>query len=490
MKFLSFIFSLFLCFSANAQNIGTYLEEYETFKRQALQEYTDFRDKANAEYAQYMRDAWAWYRGEKPMPAPTIEDPIVPPVIIPEEERGKTPEERPLPFDEVVPAPVPAPVPHPVSPIEEKPKPAERWLSFEFYGSPCRVRFDASGRKFLRNTRENAVADMWEHMSADYNNLLCDCLALREDMTLCDWAYVKLAGTVAMYIYDSKHPNEATLLQAFILNQSGFKIHIGRSDEHHLHLLIAADCYMYDYPYWKLNGERYYLLDGSDVDGLHVFPQTFPEEQPMRLSIAQEQRFSGKLSPERILRAEQYPETAATVVANMNLIEFYNDYPASYANNDPLTKWRFYAQTPLSRTAKERLYPALRSAIAGKSERDAANLLINFVQTAFVYEYDDKVWGCDRAFFADETLYYPYSDCEDRSILFSRLIRDLLGLEVVLVYYPGHLATAVRFNETISGDYISINGSRYLVCDPTYIHAPIGMTMPDMDNSKAKVIIL
>ncbi len=488
MRFAVFSIGLFLSASAFGQN--NYLAEYEAFKRLAIQEYNDFRDKANAEYAQYMRNAWAWYRGEKPMPVPTIEELVIPPVVLPEDDRGKTPEERPLPFDEVVPTPAPTPVPQPISPIEEKPSPAERRLSFEFYGSPCKIRFDTADRKFLNNTKENAVADMWEHMSADYNNLLCDCLALREKMVLCDWAYVKLAGTIAMNIYDSKHSNEATLLQAFILNQSGFKIHIGRSDDHRLHLLIAADCDMYGYPYWKFDGTHYYLTDGSGVESLYVFTKTFPDEQPMRLAIAQENRFAEKMSPVRTLQAEQYTETVVTVATNENLIEFYNDYPASYANNDPLTKWRFYAQTPLSRTAKERLYPSLRKAIFGKSERDAANILINFVQTAFVYEYDDKVWGCDRAFFADETLYYPYCDCEDRSILFSRLVRDLLGLEVVLVYYPGHLATAVKFNEPISGDYLSINGTRYLVCDPTYIHAPIGMTMPDMDNSNAKVILL
>ena len=28
--------------------------------------------------------------------------------------------------------------------------------------------------------------------------------------------------------------------------------------------------------------------------------------------------------------------------------------------------------------------------------------------------------------------YYPYSDCEDRSILFARLVKDLLGLDVVM----------------------------------------------------------
>ncbi len=75
-------------------------------------------------------------------------------------------------------------------------------------------------------------------------------------------------------------------------------------------------------------------------------------------------------------------------------------------------------------------------------------------------------------------------------ILYSRLVRDLMGLQVVLLYYPGHLATAVEFNENIPGDYIVLNGHRYLVCDPTYINAEIGNTMPGMDNSKVSVIML
>ena len=93
-------------------------------------------------------------------------------------------------------------------------------------------------------------------------------------------------------------------------------------------------------------------------------------------------------------------------------------------------------------------------------------------------------------FFAEESLFYPYCDCEDRSILFSRLVRDLLGLKVLLVYYPGHLATAVHFTESVTGDYISLDNQKYVVCDPTYIGAPVGATMPDMDNESAKVILL
>lgn len=95
----------------------------------------------------------------------------------------------------------------------------------------------------------------------------------------------------------------------------------------------------------------------------------------------------------------------------------------------------------------------------------------------------------DRAFFAEETLFYPYCDCEDRFILFSRLVRDLLGLDVMLVYYPGHLATAVAFGEEVKGDCLLLDGRKFTVCDPTYIGAPVGRTMPGMDNAEATVIL-
>jgi hypothetical protein len=34
------------------------------------------------------------------------------------------------------------------------------------------------------------------------------------------------------------------------------------------------------------------------------------------------------------------------------------------------------------------------------------------------------------------------------------------------------------------------DGRKFVVCDPTYIGAPLGMTMPGMNNSEATVILL
>ncbi len=49
---------------------------------------------------------------------------------------------------------------------------------------------------------------------------------------------------------------------------------------------------------------------------------------------------------------------------------------------------------------------------------------------------------------------------------------------------------AVAFNEKVDGDYIVCQGQRFVVCDPTYIGAPVGATMTDMDNTKATVVLL
>jgi hypothetical protein len=172
------------------------------------------------------------------------------------------------------------------------------------------------------------------------------------------------------------------------------------------------------------------------------------------------------------------------------MIDFFNTYPQACFNGDQTTRWAAYANTPMEKTVKDMLYPPLKKTITGLTERDAVGIILNWVQTAFEYEYDDKVWGGDRAFFAQETLYYPYCDCEDRAILFSRLVRDLVGLDVVLLYYPGHLAAAVAFSNDVNGDYLTYKNRKYIVCDPTYINAGVGRTMPGMNNKEAQVIAL
>ena len=62
-------------------------------------------------------------------------------------------------------------------------------------------------------------------------------------------------------------------------------------------------------------------------------------------------------------------------------------------------------------------------------------------------------------------------------------------MPVVLVHYPGrHLATAIRFSDSsITGDYILVDDEKYLICDPTYEGAKLGMGMPQLKNIPVKI---
>ena len=254
-------------------------------------------------------------------------------------------------------------------------------------------------------------------------------------------------------------------------------------------MLYASQHTVLGVGYYTLGGVKYYPFN-CDEEQMHICDVAFPKEKAMSLLLPTQQELDVDKSEPRTLVSEAFGNMKATVCVNKNLISFYNNYPTSRLGKDIMTRWAMYANTPMDETVKESLYPALRANIAGLREKDAMERLLNWVQTGFVYEYDDKVWGHDRAFFAEETLFYPYCDCEDRSIMLSRLVRDLLGLKCILIYYPGHLAMAVNFHENVRGDYIQLKDQKYVVCDPTYINASVGMTMPNMDNSSATVILL
>ena len=284
--------------------------------------------------------------------------------------------------------------------------------------------------------------------------------------------------------------NEATLLMAMLYSLSGYKMRLALADAKLL-LLVCTQFYLYDHQSCMIDGSSYYLMEGN-YENVYICQANFPREQEMSLVMRESPRFTMESSEERTIASTVYPEIQASVSVNKNLMDFYGSYPTSYFNNEFMTRWAMYANIEMQPEVREKLYPQLKTLIQGKSQRDAVGRILRWIQTGFEYEYDDTVWGHDRAFFAEESLFYPYIDCEDRSILFTRLIRDIMGLKCALVYYPGHLASAVCFTEEVEGDHIDVGGDRFVVCDPTIMGhgAPVGWTMRGMDNSSATVIVL
>ena len=539
-KLLLPVLLLFAFGACYAQSFEEYRKqqraEYKQYKSEQQKAFDEFRKKVNDEYADFMKHAW------EPMePQPAVEpvkEKVVPPVVYKEPEpqpKEEVKPDKPQPKEDVqttkpdpkqdvavkqdtakeeelvkvdplaklegkqdqikskpiaiqpvvIVLPKPTPAPDPIIPTIEPTEDPTSGISVRFYGTAIKINFPEPDKFKLKSLNEDDLSDAWKELSEDaYNVTLKDALNARKKYQLCDWAYVELLRQVTEKQYGVS--NEAVFVQDYLLTQSGYRVRLGAS-ETKLYLLVASQYDLFNRSYFTIDGVKFYVVDGK-VSGLKVCKAPFENEKTLSMQIAQPQKLANVASDERTLTSKRGVTAKSKV--NKNDISFFDKYPEACIGGDGTTKWAVYANTPLSPEIKQSLYPQLKATTDKLGEKEAVGAILNWVQTAFKYEYDDKVWGHDRVFFAEETLYYPACDCEDRSILFSRLVRDILGLDVVLLYYPGHLATAVHFTQPVKGDYLTYKGKDYVVCDPTYINAGVGRTMPGMDNQKAKVIAL
>ena len=476
---LLFIFIGGKNFNLYAQTVE---ERYYSFKKQANESFTSFREECNHKYIDFLKNAWAWYNGEAPLPIPKEETPIPPK---PYDGKGN---DNPIDVSPIEIKTVSSdPQPKPVEPIREVPTPNEKYFTFSFYGQECKVRLPEYANLKLEENITTALADGWQQLcTKEMNNAIRDCLETRIRYNLCDWAYLLFLNQLGKQFCEDV--NCATLLTAFLYCQSGYQMRLG-IDNNNLILLYGSKHQIYNKSYYSISGTNFYPFTEASKS-IKICDASFDGETPLSLIIDKEQLLGSDMSSERSISSQRYSNIKIGSQVPENLIKFYNEYPTSAIDGNPMTRWAMYANTPLSEKTKGCFYSSLNKEIGDLTKLEAAERLLNLVQTGLVYEYDDKVWGHDRAFFSEETLYYPYADCEDRSILLSRLVRDLLGLDVALIYYPGHLATAVCFNEDVPGDAMIINGRKFIVCDPTYIGAPVGKQMPDLQYDKAQAIIL
>ena len=483
-----FLILFIVSVSAEAQDFNSYKQQqqkaFQSYKQKSQEDWDTYRRKANDEFAKYLEQAWVKKTGQEPIEKPK-DVPDVPPVVLPEIDID-IPEDAPIDVDINLPALEDKPII--VPPIQYKPKPTEKSISFTFYGTSGHVRFDVNKKVSLAGSDEKSVARFWKELSGkEYDNIVADCQNIHYDRDLCDWAYLKMTEKVAETIYGSG--NERTVFHAWLLSQSGFRIKLGRENGN-IHLLVGTPTALFEKLFWKMDDGYYSLLDDSQITSLHIMDAEFPNTSLLRMRMNVRNDFEKNGTPSRKLNSKRYAEASADIVCDKNSLAFLADMPVPAISETNHADYLMFAYMPLSDKASSGLYSGLLNQIMGKSELEGANILLNFVQTAFEYKTDTEAWGKERVFFPEETLFYPYCDCEDRAILFCYLVQNLMGLDVAFVSYPGHLAAAVNFNEKVSGDYFLVSGKKYVVCDPTFINAPVGRTMPGMDNNTAEVFLM
>ena len=433
----------------------------------------------------------------KPTPKPTV---IVAKQNTPTIIGGNTPKAEPAKPQAIPDKPQPvAPKAEPTTPakpqttpVKPQPKPKAKpamqsSLQKEFYPSVAinycntKLYIDASMKGVINITssQECAVADGYEALCrSNYKPLIANCQQAQKDFRLNDWGVFLFVKTAAEALCNDE--NSCIVMQQFLLNELGYRAKMARrGDRNQLLLFVATDCMVYGHPYFTKEGLNYYNINGTEACTFYMCNQDSKKAKTpvaMRLNNVPALN-SGVVSRQRTNKAGN---VSVSVNVSKSLMDFYASMPQC--------DYGVYAKAPVAGSLAQEVLGTLRPLVQGKSEVDAANLLLNFVQTGFKYATDEEQFGFEKPFFVEELFYYPACDCEDRSVLFGWLVRELLGLDVVYLDYPNHIATAVQFKGDVKGDFLTVDGKRYTVCDPTYIGASIGMTMPNLRSAGVSIL--
>ncbi len=456
--------------------------DFEKWQAEQNKKYEQFKQDENRRFSEFLEDEWSRFQAFKGIKFDDTPKPEMPPVYKTESsvtnDASKTGSSIPEPefLLEVVEA-------------DESPSAArtaaaaDGYSTLDFFGLD--LSFPEPEEAELSGSVSNkTIAAFWLTMSeSGYDSLAGWIGEEAEELRLGDWGTGILAAETGDKLFpDDKNSSRMTAWYCLVKN--GFDVRVGYSGED-VYLLVPSSVTIYDTAYFTIDGMNYYIHDFNYNPGvynaLYIYETRFPNADS---GIAFSSLVPPDLGEEKMKRNYSFEyygkEFSGTLEFNKNLVEYY-----SYI---PHTDSSIYFRYALSDDFTESISREFDDVIAALNEKESVNFLLRFVQTAFEYATDQVQFGYEKWMLPEESLYYQYIDCEDRSILFSALVRKMLGLKVMGLDWPGHIAAAVNFSSSVSGTYIDYNGRRYIICDPTYINADVGMVMPDYQGVGVKLI--
>lgn len=463
---------------------GAAQDDFEAYRQQQMQgaqqvktEFREYKEKQDREFAGFLKNQWGEFKTSKGETFIKEPQPKQAPVA---------PSAKPVPgaAPVVVAPPAPAPLPAQPAPVSL----AADELELSYYGNPVKFGFDSQWKSYrlTGGAKPETLSDFWTLMSGSkYEATIQAVNAAKRELKLDDWGYVTLWRDVAKALQPNRK-SEQNMLLWFFLIKSGYDVRLGYYDAN-TYLFVAIKQQVYSTKYVKVLDHTYYAALAEDRGlGIPAF-YTYQANYPVKLNAldihSASTGFTRPVQAQRTLAFDYRGKAVKfTVPYDRRLVEYMGTFP-------PID-FDLYFDTDGSPMLHEALLAELKKYTATMGEEEAVNFLLAFVQKSFAYKTDAEQFGYERNFFVEENMYYPYNDCKKRSVLFAWLVRELLGIKVIGLLYPMHMTTGVELKQVKEG-YATVthDGKRFVIADPTYIGATVGMAMPSYAKYQPKRIV-
>lgn len=467
-------------------------ESFKDFKRVQTDSFQKYKDERDTAFNRYLKLEWEAYNALEPIPLyekpkpldievaqPQEIKPVGPKTYIKIKDKKQDDSLEPK-SDEIVDEQIEVrkdelveqkSVEITIIPLRDRAKEESKDLSFDFYGSIIGFNIPSGikSANFYPPT-QLGIANFFNTMAlSEYEPLLSDIEKFSKEINLNDWGVYLLVTAISEKLFAEQ--DSSRLFSWFIFNKLGYSVKVALSNKH-IVLMHYSEATIYATPSYNFDGKKYYAVADyakGSIKRVYSYKQEYPgAKKALDLSLKTLPNFVDSLESKTLSFSEFGNSYNIPITYNKNLLNFMATYPQA--------EYDTFFNAPIDRRTYKDLALSLKSHIEGKKASEAINFVLHFVQNAFKYEQDNKQFGREKVMFAQETLFFDRSDCEDRAILFSYLAKELFDLSVIGVKYKDHMATGLYI--PLDGDNVLAGGRRYVIADPTYIDAPIGVSMP------------
>ncbi len=339
-------------------------------------------------------------------------------------------------------------------------------ISIPFYSEQIVLTYDSAIKQaFSGKLEEQTIVRYYEALEdTDYEPLVNALQKQQAQLALNGWLIYELTQKVVAEIYQGNARKTQTLATWFLLSKLGYDTRLAfLKNETFIYVRTLED--IYETPLIEDQGNKFVGLTEmqhkrtSTSKGVYLLNfLASPNGKPFSFSLHQLPQLKPKQQQKKFDFEWATNNYELTVRCDQTLVKVMEKYPVIGETD--------YVKTPFSPMLQRSLLPQLKQIIAGKTTKEALEILATFTRSAFTYKEDESYFGRSKPMIRDEVFFYPYSDCEDRSAVFFGLVEALLELPMIIVAFPDHLTVAVALEEPI-GPSIRYKGKKFYIVDPT-----------------------